>query len=182
MITKNHNMPTDILKVLYENRYCNQEGFSILVCGGKDKNCKDTNQVLELKVPSFEVTEFPFMAKPHSFQRLATINSEIFAIVDNKRVYRQLGSSCSSVEIYSEKSRTWKHQYINFEERFGYCICSLMSKLYLVGGWIESSDTNLSSCYSYDTNSKNWNKIAELNKARGFAACTVFEGKIVVTG
>ena len=43
-------------KVLYENRYCNLEGFSILACGGGDKNKKRVNQVLEVKVPSFEVT------------------------------------------------------------------------------------------------------------------------------
>ena len=118
MITKNQYMPTDILKVLYENRYCNQEGFSILVCGGKDKNCKDTNQVLELKVPSFEVTEFPFMAKPHSFQRLATINSEIFAIVDSTSVYEELGYLSTSVEIYYKETKSWKHKYVNLRSSF----------------------------------------------------------------
>ena len=25
-------------KVLYENRYCNQDDFSILVCGGRNKS------------------------------------------------------------------------------------------------------------------------------------------------
>ena len=25
-------------KVLYENRYCNQDDFSVLVCGGKNKS------------------------------------------------------------------------------------------------------------------------------------------------
>ena len=53
---------TYVPKVLYENRYCNQEGFSILACGGGDKNKnKSVNQVLEVIVRSFEITEFPFM-------------------------------------------------------------------------------------------------------------------------
>ena len=58
MISKNQISPTDVPKVLYENRYCNQEGFSILVCGGRNKKYKDTNQVLEIKIPSFEVHNF----------------------------------------------------------------------------------------------------------------------------
>ena len=33
----------NVPQVLYENRYCNQEGFSILACGGIDKNKKRLN-------------------------------------------------------------------------------------------------------------------------------------------
>ena len=57
-----------------------------------------------------------------------------------------------------------------------------MSKLYLIGGWIKSSRKSLSSCYTYDINNNTRNKIADLNAARYYAACTVFEGKVVVTG
>ena len=53
-----------------------------------------------------------------------------------------------------------------------------MGKMYLNEGWIKI----LSSCYTYDYNSNVRNKIADLKIAREFAACTVFEGKIVVTG
>ena len=49
------SIPFHVPKVLYEKRYCNQEGFSILVFGGKDKNGKVTNEVLELEIPSFKV-------------------------------------------------------------------------------------------------------------------------------
>ena len=63
-----------------------------------------------------------------------------------------------------------------------------MSKFYIVGGWTrltrrtKSRDINLSSCYTYDINSEVWNIIAELNVARNRTSCTVFEGKVVVTG
>ena len=57
-----------------------------------------------------------------------------------------------------------------------------MSKLYIIGGWIGSNDTNLGTCYTYDINSNTWNKIADLNIARDCASCTVFEDKVVVTG
>ena len=38
MSSDNHLSFTNVPQVLYENRNCDQEGFSILVCGGKDKN------------------------------------------------------------------------------------------------------------------------------------------------
>ena len=58
MHEKNQSIAFRVPKVLYENRYCNQEDFSILVCGGKDKNGKITNEVLELEIPSFKVNKF----------------------------------------------------------------------------------------------------------------------------
>ena len=61
------------------------------------------------------------MEKRHFFFHLTSINFEIFSIVHNPIQYKKLGSSCTSVEIYSEETKTWKHQYINFEERFAYC-------------------------------------------------------------
>ena len=44
-------------KVLYENRYCNQDDFSVLVCGGRDKNNKTVKSVFKLQGPNFECKE-----------------------------------------------------------------------------------------------------------------------------
>ena len=46
----------------------------------------------------------------------------------------------------------------------------------------DMNEKSLDLCYTFDMNSNTWNKVADLNVARNFAACTVFEGKIVVTG
>ena len=75
---------------MYENRYCNQEGFSILVCGGKDKKVKVTNEVLELEVPSFKVKKFPSMVEPHHYFHLDTIKSYILAIGDSVELNKSL--------------------------------------------------------------------------------------------
>ena len=185
MSSKNNFSLTNVkaVKVLYENRYCNQEGFSILACGGCSyKNKKDLNQVLDVKIPSFEVTEFPFMEKRHYLLKLTTIKSEIFGIADSYVQYKKLGSSRKSVEIFSEKTKTWKHQYIKFEERFYFCLCSFMSKVYIIGGYIKSKKTSISSCYTYNIKNNKRYKIADLNQSRYGAASTVFEGKIVITG
>ena len=172
---------SDVPKVLYENRYCNQKGLSFLACGGQDANGLLTNQVLEVKIPSFEVAEFPTMAKPHSYLRVAAISSKMFAIVNSVDVCGKLGNCFTSVEVYSEITKSWRYKYINVKEQLYYCLCSFMNKLYIIGGQ-DFRYKSIRSCNTYDISSATWNKVTYLNEARNRAACTVFEGKIVITG
>ena len=182
MSKKSSLIPFQAPKVLYENRYCNQEGFSILICGGKDKNGEITNKVFELEISSFKVHKFSSMIKPHNYLNLVNVKSDILAISDEKKFGESLDNSVISAEIYSEKTKSWSNLDFKIEEKSCYCVSSFMGKLYLIGGYIDSSDESLSSSYSYDFKSNTCNKLADLNVARDCAACTVFEGKIVVTG
>ena len=52
-----------------------------------------------------------------------------------------------------------------------------MRSLYIFGGEINQSG----SCLKYDTKTSQWSYIAEINIHQRYAACTVFEGKIVVS-
>ena len=153
-----------------------------MVCVGIDKNYKPTSQVLKVKIPSFKVSEFSFMKKPSSSHKLATIYSEIFAIVDDENYYESLGNSRTSVKTYSEETKTWKNQYVDFEKQFDFSLCSFIRKLYMIGGRNKNFEKTLSSYCSYDINTNNCNKTAYLNVTRYFTDCTVFEGKVVVTG
>ena len=121
----------------------------------KRQNEKVTNEVLELEIPSFEVNRFPSMVKPHSNLFAATIKSNIVAFGDNRKTFRFLDESFLFIEIYSGKTKTWKHQYVQIDKRICYCVGSFMSKLYLIGGWFIISNKYLSSCYSYDINKTN---------------------------
>ena len=87
---------------LYENRYCNEEGFNFLVCGRKDKHKKRLNQVVEVEIPGLEVNNLYFIEKPQNLISATTINPEMFAILDNASVYEQL--SRTSIEVYSKKT------------------------------------------------------------------------------
>ena len=182
MSKENKLVPIPGPKVLYENRYCNQNGFSILICGGRDNDYILTNEVLELEIPSLKLKKFPSMVEPHCYLNLVNIKSDVIAIGNRTEIDESLDDSVKFVEIYSDKTKTWTHSYIKTEENARYCVGSFMGKLYLIGGWANSSKKNVSSCYTYDINKNKWNKIADLNVARDFAACTVFEGNIVVTG
>ena len=55
-----------------------------------------------------------------------------------------------------------------------------MKNIYVYGGF--TTKFCLKSCYKYDTKRSNWIPIAIMNDFRQNAACTVFKGKIVLTG
>ena len=120
------------------------------------------------------------MVEPHL--HLATMNTDITAFGKRKELDDNFDDSNGFVEIYSDKTKTWTHQYIKTEEKSCYCVGSFMGKLYLTGGYIKRSRKRPNSCCTYDINSNTWNEITDLNVARDLAACTVFKGKIVVTG
>ena len=93
--------------VLYENRNCNQDGFSVLFCGGKYKSRrKRSNRVLEVKIPSFEVIEFPSMVKPRVGSGLVAVNSDVIAIGGDRTFNKEL-KICNTVEIYSDERKSW---------------------------------------------------------------------------
>ena len=100
MYEKSKSMLSQVPKVLNENRYCDQEGFSILVCGGKDNNGKITNKVLELKIPSFKVKKIPSLVKKHFYLVYATIKFNVIAI-DIRKI--NLNESPDNVEVLFEK-------------------------------------------------------------------------------
>ena len=66
--------------VLYENRYCNQDGFSILICGGRNENKEALNDVYELKGPMLELIKFPSMLEPRIECETTAIGSDILAV------------------------------------------------------------------------------------------------------
>ena len=114
MSKKNKLIPFYVPKVLYENKYCNQEGFSILICGGKNKNGKNTNEVLELEIPSFKLFKFPSMVEPHCYLELISIKSDIIAIGDR---VKSLDVLLRSVEFYSQETKSWTHHYLLIDKK-----------------------------------------------------------------
>ena len=106
MHEESKSIPFHFSKVLYENRYCNQEGFSILICGGKDKNGKVTNEVLELEIPSFELNKFPSMVKLHKSLYLATLKSDVVAIGERVELTEGTDGPVRSVKLCSQKTKT----------------------------------------------------------------------------
>ena len=61
-----------------------------------------------------------------------------------------------------------------------------MDKIYVFGGCFYNNKddyyTSINSCLQFDTKKESWKTIARLKKARGNAACVVFNGNIVISG
>ena len=50
--------------VLYENRYCNQDDFSVLVCGGKNINSNKLKNIFKLNGSTFECEIYASILNP----------------------------------------------------------------------------------------------------------------------
>ena len=162
--------------VLYENRYCSQDEFSIVVCGGKDKNWDATKEVSEIRGPDFEKSSelTPMLNPRDEFINTAVVGSDLHVIGG------EWTDEWTSFEIYSAKTKGWKeckppHILLKFCN-----ICSFMKSVYTIGGFEGLAYGK--SCYKYNKSLNSWSKMAELNTERHSSACAVFEGKIVVIG
>ena len=175
-ISKDSVKPFNVPNVLYENRYCNQDDFSILVCGGNNENDTTLNDVYELKGPNFECSKFPSMLEARYDCKTAVINSDIVVIGG----YNEADNNMYSVEILGNNTKSWFHKTELTDKRENFCICCFKQNLYLIGG--NNNGQRLKSCFIYNMKHDTWSQIADVNEQRDNAACTVYEGKIFVTG
>ena len=174
--------------ILYENCYCNQDEFDIVVCGGKNEN-GIPNKVTKLQGPDFRnsVKLSPMLTLQNS-SKTSVIGSNIYVIGG----YVGVDDWSSFFEVYSAKTNTWKELEPGIQRLRDFSVCSFMKSIYVVGGCKYYYDFSLintiqynekkfqSYCYKYKANK--WTKVADLQTERCFSACAVFEGKIVVTG
>ena len=93
-------------KVLYENRYCNQDDFSVLVCGGKDQNDKLVKSVFKLDGSNFQCEEYTNMPKAFYDCKIAVINSDLFVFggcIQNGECTRFVRKFCNKTKLWSCK-------------------------------------------------------------------------------
>ena len=117
-------------EVLYENRYCNQNDFSIVICGGKNKRFKIVNDVYELKRSNFNSCKLPSMLEARRECKTAVINSDIFAVGGYSDCYKDL----FTIEKFSKSKNTWCSLGKLCDKRIEFCICSFKQNLYIIGG------------------------------------------------
>ena len=161
------------------SRYCKQTNFNILVCGGKDVNMnKVTNDVISFDTSNLcEVNHLLPMKKARSFFETVCIKGEIYVFggIDYDDIIVR------SVEKYSPVTNSWKFVINMMDNREMFSGCSLMDNVYIIGGLIRNNwDT--ATCFEFNTKSLKWKEISKMNDARRHSACSVFEGRVVVSG
>ena len=66
-------------KILYENRYCNQDGFSVLVCGGTNiTGSKPVKSVFKLHNTDFKCEKYIDMPEALYGCKTVVIDSDLF--------------------------------------------------------------------------------------------------------
>ena len=153
-------------KVLYENRYCNQDDFSVLVCGGRNKKREVVYKLYGCELNSKKCTYIP---KVLTKCKIAAINSDLFVL-----------GECSITRTYKSvrklfiKNKTWSSKAQLCLDRSPFCVCSFKKNLYVIDA--------TGRFFVYSLKNDKWTQKNRTIKRRSYAACTVFEGKIVVTG
>ena len=161
--------------VLYENRYCDQNEFDIII-NFEEREIKDTtNSIFQTKNDNVKcnVVLISILAN-RCFAKTAVVGSDIFVIGGYDNVIK---ASC----VDNRSKSTWKNLTLMPDSRIYFSVCSFMNSLYLIGGYLENDSCSRES-YKYQINHNKWTKIADLNIDRSQLACVVFEGKIVATG
>ena len=168
----------DKSSIYYKTRYCNQDMFDILLCGGFDtsRSRKVVGKVRQLDVKIFNAKVLPPMIMNRQYSSAVCVKGEvyIFGGLDENHTW------ISSVEKYSPFTKTWNKVADIHDERSWYCVCAFMSKVFVIGGHKKSTVTN--SCLQFDTRDYSWKEVAGMNEARKRLACAVFEERIVVSG
>ena len=80
--------------------------------------------------------------KPLDKSQLSNVNIHIVAIGGGLEINVNLQNF--------DKNKTWKYQYVQTDEKQYYSVCSFMKQLFVIGGWFNSKQTILRSCYTYN--------------------------------
>ena len=167
--------------VLYENRYCNQEEFDVVICGGRNHKCAAESEVCKLKGPEFQSSVLMSrVLSGRNWCKSAVIGTDIYVLYGHD----ECDGRKSSFEMYSAKKKHLKTlKPIHFSQ-FNNSVCTFMKAIYIVGGSIEAiySEYHTNEVYKYEISENEWHQVASLQSKRSEPACTVFEGKIVVSG
>ena len=181
------NFSSKISKVLYKNRFCKQENFDVIV-SGSTRLLKHSweRKNLRMSAYDFDKIETIYHSKRHSYcDRTFCERSNVWTVcsrvpIQGKSDLRPSFKFVDSYRIYLDKTDQWINVVQTPDDRSDFNACSFMKNIYVFGGF--SKTICLNSSYTYDTKKSKWMLLASMNEYRQFAACTVFKGKIVLTG
>ena len=180
------NFSSQEKQIVYENRFCSQEHFEIIISGKQyDLGNNEVRSTFRISYPEFkEIEVLHSSINRTETEKTICERSNIWIICSNEvlhntnKIIKKI--SIDSFSKYLDKTDKWIKLIQLPNSRASYSAsCSFMSSLYIFGGYNRGS---LKSCLKYDTKTSKWTNIANMNDPRQFPTCTVFEGKLVVSG
>ena len=165
----------------FTNRYCEQNSFKLFICGTVDSTSMETieqvNEIDKTKIKSVEV-----------LARLTDQRNEFKMVYCRGDVYVVGGYDANneskyvlSVEKYSSVYNTWKKVASLSANQQEFSACAFMDKLYVIGG-VDKDNVIINSCVGLSLKDYSRKEVARLNEPRWDAACTVYGGRVVVSG
>ena len=164
----------------YTTRYCKQTSFDLIVCGGSETDryghktvVKYVHNVAFSNPKSVNIlTE---MKEARWFSKAFSVKGEIYVFGGSNNDSRDV----LSVEKYSPVTNTWEFVADMYEDRIYYCGCSFMDNVIFIGQY---ENSNINFCTEFNTKNRKWREIASVNVRRFVSSCTLFEGRVVVSG
>ena len=169
-----------IKRVLYQNRFCEQKDFDIILSGTTDVFKQSEERKIFKFSNDFSKVEILYNSKRHSRRDRTVCERFNVWTVCSKIHAKGKSQTRPSLKIYLDKTDQWMNVVQTLDNRRNFSACSFMKNIYVFGGFVKKY--RLENCYKYDTKTNMWVSIAPINVNRLVAACTVFKGKIVLTG
>ena len=164
----NKTLVCNQFSVLYQIRHCNQKALSISVCNKHNSETLYFDEIFEFQGLNFDnFRKIPFPIQRTKFKKTENA-SEVFLVGGGDIKVNHL----KHIEIYSKNTNKWRLSAEMPKIGDGFCVTSFMRQLFVF----------THSCWKYDVKHNKWSHIARMNDRRTNAGCTVFEGKIVVSG
>ena len=164
----------------YKMRYCNQEKFSILVCGGYDELKEEYGEKTDYLIRKFDAENFD---KFETFSELSGFNyfCSVNVMCELYVLAKRTNIDIITVYKYSHEKDDWDKMEVINTGRVCFSVCSFLNKIYVVGGHYKNEKA-VNSCFEIDTASCKDKPIKRMNEARILAGCVAFQGKVVVSG
>ena len=169
----NNQSLLDQYSVLYQNRHCYQEDVDIIIF---KRNSGYADRLLKFKGMNFSAFKPIQFLKPKRHFGKAVIGQHIYSVSESNS-----SEDLSIVETYSMKSDNWKNTTQLQDMRYDFCVCSFKQNLFIIGGNYKH-ENYLNTCLKYDVKINKWCSIANMNERRSELACSVFHGKVVISG
>ena len=173
------NMQLNRTKHFNETRFCSQNKFNMLLCGGYD--CRDLKEV-QGNILSID---FKNLNNAKSIRKMnigrygsvaVCIKDEVYLFGGEHANYRPI----MSIEKYSFSNNALEKVGNMNDDRTEFCACSFLDYIYIIEGHLNGYATN--SCVTFDSKSRIWKDVSVMNERRKNVACAVFEGQVVVSG
>ena len=166
-------------------RYCGENNFDILHCGEIEDSMNEEdlyrrfvnkidgrNLIRCRKVRSLNKNRiFPYGRSPTVYLKGHVY---LFDCLRNK------GKGLKKIGKYSIATDSLEIVGDIINERQSFCVCGFIDKIYFIGGFLNGKKT--ANCRYFDTNDNTWGNVTSMKEVRSSAACTVYEGRIVVAG